>query len=129
MAQQKKAAPKRTETVASPAGLARKQARIQKNEQLHREKQRFGGLGADERRFLEKEGVNLELEFYMDVDDSERRLTAKALREALIAIKKRKKQAELMKKFMTDQLNKLNPIVEVPNELDEFSDHTVSADS
>lgn len=129
MAQQKKAAPKRTEAVASPAGEARKQARVAKNEQWHREKVRFGGLGSNERRFLEKEGFNLELEFCMDVSDAERRLTAKALREALIAIKKRKKQAELMKKFMTDQLNKLNPIVEVPNELDEFSDHTVSADS
>ena len=116
---QKKAAPKRTETVASPAGLARKQARIQKNEQLRREKQRFGGLGADERRFLEKEGFNLELEFCMDVDDSERQATARCLRESIVAIKKR---------FLADQ-QQIAPVVEVPNGLDEFSDHMVSADS
>ena len=122
MAQQKKAATKRTETVASPAGEARKQALIQKNEQWHREKVRFGGLGSNERRFLEKEGFNLELEFCMDVDDSERQATARRLRESIVAIKKRKKR------FLADQ-QQIAPVVEVPNGLDEFSDHMVSADS
>lgn len=110
MANQKKAARKRVETVASPAGESRKQARVAKNEQLHREKVRFGGLGANERRFLEKEGFNLDLEFCMDVSDSERQQTARALREAIIGIKKRKKQSDAMKRFLASQITE--PLVD-----------------
>lgn len=120
MAQKKKAAPKRTETVASPAGLARKQARIQKNEQLHREKQRFGGLGADERRFLEKEGYNLDLHFSALWRGAVREVRAQEFRKEIIKLKKAKKQADAMKRFLAER-QQIKPTVEVPNGLDEFA--------